>query len=118
LKLLKLKLKNFKGIKNLDLKANGHDLNIYGDNATGKTTILDAFMWLLFDKDSQNRSDFAIKTLTKDGEPIHHLDHEVEGTFEIDGETIEFKKVYREKWTKKRGSAVEEFSGHEVDHFH
>jgi len=117
LKLLKLKLKNFKGIKNLDLKANGHDLNIYGDNATGKTTILDAFMWLLFDKDSQNKADFAIKTLGKDGEPVHHLDHEVEGTFEIDGETIEFKKVYREKWTKKRGSAVEEFSGHEVDHF-
>ena len=117
MKLLKLKLKNFKGIKNLDLKANGHDLNIYGDNATGKTTILDAFMWLLFDKDSQNKADFAIKTLGKDGEPVHHLDHEVEGTFEIDGETIEFKKVYREKWTKKRGSAVEEFSGHEVDHF-
>lgn len=117
MKLLKLKLKNFKGIKNLDLKANGHGLNIYGDNATGKTTILDAFMWLLFDKDSQNKADFAIKTLGKDGEPVHHLDHEVEGTFEIDGETIEFKKVYREKWTKKRGSAVEEFSGHEVDHF-
>ena len=117
MKLLELKLRNFKGIKNLDLKANGHDLNIYGDNATGKTTILDAFMWLLFDKDSQNKADFAIKTLGKDGEPVHHLDHEVEGTFEIDGETIEFKKVYREKWTKKRGSAVEEFSGHEVDHF-
>ena len=117
MKLLKLKLRNFKGIKSLELVANGHDLNIYGDNATGKTTILDAFMWLLFDKDSQNRSDFAIKTLTKDGEPIHHLDHEVEGTFEIDGETIELKKVYREKWVKKRGSATEEFSGHETDHF-
>jgi len=117
MKLLELKLRNFKGIKNLELVANGHDLNIYGDNATGKTTILDAFMWLLFDKDSQNRSDFAIKTLTKDGEPIHHLDHEVEGTFEIDGETIELKKVYREKWTKKRGSATEEFTGHETDHF-
>jgi len=116
-KLLKLKLRNFKGIKSLELVANGQDLRIYGDNATGKTTVYDAFLWLLFDKDSQNRSDFAIKTLDKNGNPIHHLDHEVEGTFEIDGETIELKKVYREKWVKKRGSATEEFSGHETDHF-
>ncbi len=117
MKLLKLKLRNFKGIKSLELVANGQDLRIYGDNATGKTTVYDAFLWLLFDKDSQNRSDFAIKTLDKNGNPIHHLDHEVEGTFEIDGETIELKKVYREKWVKKRGSATEEFSGHETDHF-
>lgn len=117
MKLLKLKLRNFKGIKSLELVANGQDLRIYGDNATGKTTVYDAFLWLLFDKDSQNRSDFAIKTLDKNGNPIHHLDHEVEGVFEVDGETIELKKVYREKWTKKRGSATEEFSGHETDHF-
>jgi DNA repair exonuclease SbcCD ATPase subunit len=118
MKLLELKLRNFKGIKNLDLKANGHDLNIYGDNATGKTTILDAFMWLLFDKDSQNKADFTIKTL-KNGEPIHHLDHEVTGVFfdEVDGERIELRKVYREKWTKKRGSATETFTGHETDYY-
>ena len=117
MRLISLKLKNFKGIKSLELVANGEDLRIFGDNATGKTTILDAFTWLLFDKDSQNRADFAIKTLNKDGEPLHHLDHEVEGTFEIDGERIELRKVYREKWTKKRGSATEEFTGHETDHF-
>ncbi len=119
MRLISLKLRNFKGIKNLDLKANGHDLNVYGDNATGKTTILDAFMWLLFDKDSQNRADFAIKTLDKDGEPIHHLDHEVTGVFfdEVDGERIELRKVYREKWTKRRGSATDEFTGHETDHY-
>jgi len=117
MRLISLKLKNFKGIKSLELVANGEDLRIFGDNATGKTTILDAFTWLLFDKDSQNKADFAIKTLDKDGEPIHHLDHEVEGVFEVDGDTVELRKVYREKWVKKRGSATEEFSGHETDHF-
>jgi len=118
LKLLKLKLKNFKGIKSLELKANGENLKIFGDNATGKTTIYDAFLWLLFDKDSQNKADFTIKTL-KNGEPIHHLDHEVTGVFfdEVDGERIELRKVYREKWTKKRGSATETFTGHETDYY-
>jgi predicted ATP-dependent endonuclease of OLD family len=50
-------LKNFKGIKSLSVNFN-RITNISGDNATGKTTIFDAFTWLLFDKDSQDRSNF------------------------------------------------------------
>ena len=117
MRIIKLTLKNFKGCRHFVFDAGGQDCKVFGDNGTFKTTLYDAFLWLLFDKDSQNRADFAIKTLDKNGEPIHHLDHEVEGVFEVDGETIELKKVYREKWTKRRGSATEEFSGHETDHF-
>ena len=61
-KLLKLSLNNFKGIKSFTLEPQGEDVNIYGDNAVGKTTIFDAFTWLLFGKDSLNRADFEIKT--------------------------------------------------------
>lgn len=62
IKLISLYLKNFKGIK--ELNTNFSDLtNIRGENATGKTTVLDGFTWLLFDKDSQDRKDFEIKTL-------------------------------------------------------
>lgn len=77
MKLVKLKLSNFKGIKSFELDAGGKNVNIYGDNATGKTTLADAFMWLLFDKDSSNRKDFQIKTLKPDGEPEHGLEHTV-----------------------------------------
>lgn len=118
MRLLNLSLKNFKGIKSFTLDTQGEDVNIYGDNATGKTTIFDAFTWLLFDKDSQNKKDFEIKTLDSDGQPIHGLDHEVEATLELNnGKTLTLKKIYREKWTKKRGSATAEFTGHTVDHF-
>jgi len=117
MRIIKLTLKNFKGCRHFVFDAGGQDCKVFGDNGTFKTTLYDAFLWLLFDKDSQNRADFAIKTLDKNGEPIHHLDHEVEGVFEVDGETIELKKVYREKWTKRRGSANEEFTGHETDHY-
>lgn len=118
MKLLKLSLKNFKGIKSFTLDAQGKDVNIYGDNATGKTSIFDAFTWLLFDKDSLNRKDFQIKTLKHDGEPEHGLEHSVEAILELeDGNQISLKKVFKEKWTKKRGSATAEFTGHTVDHF-
>ena len=54
IKLLKLSLKNFKGIKELVINFAGKNTNIYGKNATGKTTIFDAFKWLFFNKDSNN----------------------------------------------------------------
>jgi DNA repair exonuclease SbcCD ATPase subunit len=116
-KLLKLTLKNFKGIRDFSLEANGKNVNCYGDNATGKTTIFDAFLWLLFDKDSKNRKGFELKTLDENNSPIHNLNHEVEGIFEVDGKQISFRKVFAEKWTKKRGSATEEFTGHTTDYF-
>ena len=116
IKLLNLKLSNFKGIKSFELNANGEDMKVFGENATGKTTIFDAFVWLLFGKDSQNATQFEIKTL-RDGKPIHKLNHEVEATLLVDGQELTLKKVYKEKWTKKRGSVTESFSGHTTDYY-
>ena len=113
----KLLLQNFKGIKNYEIVAGGDNLTIYGDNATGKTTVFDAFMWLLFGKDSLGRSDFCIKTQDENGNVIHNLEHFVECEMLIDDTILTLKKVFTEKWTKKRGSAEAEFSGHETKYF-
>jgi DNA repair exonuclease SbcCD ATPase subunit len=118
MKILNMKLQNFMGIRDLELNLNGNDANIWGTNAAGKTTCFSAFMWLLFDKDSSNRKDFEIKTLGPDGEPEHGLEHIVEAIVQLeDGQQLALKKVYQEKWQKKRGSATAEFTGHTTDHF-
>lgn len=117
MKLISLNLRNFKGIKDLKLDINGQDLNVYGENGTGKTTIFDGFMWLLFDKDSQNSSQFNIKPLDKLGESNHMLEHEVTAVIEHENKKIELQKVYKEKWTKKRGQADSELTGHTTDYF-
>ena len=118
MKILNLTLRNFKGIRHFNLDTQGKDANIYGDNATGKTTLADAFMWLLFDKDSSSRKDFQIKTLKPNGEPEHGLEHSVEAILELDDrQQIALKKVFQEKWQKKRGSATAEFTGHTTDYF-
>jgi len=111
IKIDKLKLRNFKGIKELEIDFNGRDTNIYGRNATGKTTIFDAFKWLFFDKDSNDRTKFNVKTLDKDNKPIHYLEHEVEATLIIDGQNTIFRRVLKEKWVKKRGQEKEEYGG-------
>jgi len=114
--LVKLHLVNFKGIRNMTIDC-GSVTNIYGDNATGKTTLFDGFNYLLFDKDSQNKKEFGIKTADANGNVLHGLDHEVEGTLRVDGRKLTLRKVFSEKWTKKRGSASEEFTGHTTDYF-
>lgn len=116
LKLTNLTLKNFKGIKHFELQADGENARIFGDNATGKTTLFDGFVWLLFGKDSNNRADFAIKTLDH-GKEINNLEHEVSASFLFDGRPMSLRKVYKEKWTRKRGAATAEFTGHETDHY-
>lgn len=118
MRLITLTLRNFKGIKSFTLDTQGGNADLFGDNATGKTTLFDAFTWLLFDKDSQNKKDFEIKTLGKDNQPMHGLEHEVEATLDVDdGHALNLRKVYKEKWTKKRGSASAEFTGHTTDYF-
>lgn len=115
MKLTKLELLNFKGLKSFTINLNG-DVIIRGDNATGKTTVFDSVCWLLFGKDSLDRADFEIKTLNG-GEPIHKVNHEVAGTFTLDeGGTVELKRVYREKYSSPRGGEVT-MTGHTTDYF-
>ena len=114
IKLMLLRLTNFKGFRSYTLEPGGLDEAIYGDNETGKTTLFDAFTWLLFGKDSLGRSDFGIKTLDTDGNPIPNIDHSVEAVLEIDGRLRTFTRTYREKYTKKKGTKEAELTGHET----
>lgn len=116
MKLLKLKLQNFKGIRNSEFDFGGINATIYGDNATGKTTVFDSLCWLLFGKDSLDRADFEIKTL-ENGEPIHKVNHEVEAEFlHDDGNSFTLKRVYREKYSSPRGGDTK-LTGHTTDYF-
>lgn len=116
----RLGARNFKGFRDFGLTTNGGNVEIFGDNGTGKTTIFDAFTWLLFGKDSANRSEqkFEIKELDSAGKVLRHkLDHEVEADLLVNGRRRTFRRVYSEKWTKKRGSVTDTFEGHTTDYY-
>lgn len=114
--LQRLSLINFKGISSLNLEF-GDLTDIFAANGKGKTTIFDAFTWLLFGKDSQDRKDFDIKPLDENGNAIQKIENEVEGLLLCNGEEITLKRIHREKWVKKRGSAESEFTGNETIYF-
>lgn len=113
IRLVKMQVKNFKGIRELDITFGDKDMNVLGDNGTGKTSIIDSFTWLLFGKDSLGRADFGIKPTDKAGHIIHQLETSVEAVFDISGEEKVFKKTLSEVWTRKRGAAEAEFTRNE-----
>lgn len=111
-----LQLQNFKGIENLTIDFK-NDTQILGANGSGKTSIFDAYSWLLWDKDSNSRKDFDIKPFTENGETKHGLESTVTGQFELDGQPLKLSKTYKEIWTKKRGNVDAVFSGNTTDYF-
>jgi len=116
-----LNLSNFMGIRDFKLNCNGQDVTIKARNGKGKTTLANGFAWILTGKDSMGNgpgtAKFPIKTTDEDNNVIHKLEHEAEVVLDIDGREMGLKKVYREKWTTKRGTFVEEFTGHETQHY-
>ena len=44
IELINMKVRNFKGFKEFELAANVKNVQVFGDNATGKTTLYDAFL--------------------------------------------------------------------------
>lgn len=112
--LKKLRITNFKGIRNLEVDFKSDTNYICGGNGTGKTSVFDAFLWLLFGKDSGGKKDFEIKTLDTNGKEIPRIEHNVAAVIEVDGQDKIFSRTLREKWVKKRGSVDEVFDGNET----
>lgn len=117
IRLSKMELRNLKGIKEFTLDINGMNASVFGENGTGKTTLYDAFLWSLFNKDSANRADFSVKPQDKNGKDINFLETEVVLHLLINGKPKTLRKMLEEVWTKKRGEAAKEFTGHQTSYW-
>lgn len=117
MKIKSLALQNFKGCKNATYTFDGKNVTVCGANGSGKTTIFDAFTWLLFGKDSLDNAKFEIRPLNENGEQIHNVEISVLAELEIDGKNVELKKVQKENYVTKRGSQHPVLQGNKNDYF-
>lgn len=110
----RMTLTNFKGIRDLTIDF-GITTHISGANGTGKTTIPDAFCWVLYNKDSRGNApgsdNFREKPVDANGQEIHNLETSVELRCLLDGKAFNLKRTQRENWVKKRGNAEASFQG-------
>ena len=114
LRLNSLVIENFKGIKRKEIEF-ADETAIYGQNGSGKSSIVDAFFWLLFDSDSKGNAPgsdkFHSKPLGMGGQEVHNLDTAVTASCTLDGKPFVLKRMQRENWAKKRGSADAVYQG-------
>ncbi len=109
-----MKLQNFCGIQSLEITPDGADISVYGDNATGKTTIANAFAWLFTGKNASGTADFDPAPLDSSNAKIHNLETSVTARF-TDG--TEYRRVLTEVWTKKRGEVTAQLTGTKTAYF-
>lgn len=118
MKLLRLTLDNFKGTKHFSLDLpEGCSAAVYGENGTGKTTLADAWCWLLFGVDSKGQSDsknggFQVSTKGTSG-----LDYSVSAVIEVDGRTHTLRRVYREEFSRKNGESEKGQAKNHTDYY-
>lgn len=99
----RIEIRNFKGIEKLDIDL-GHRTEIYGRNGLGKTSILDAFLWCLFGKDSTGASNFSVKPIDADGQCKPYHDVDVMCKLRIDNEDLSLRRRWVEKRSKRDGA--------------
>lgn len=109
-----LTLTNWRGERSRTTQFDPVSTTISGGNGLGKSRHFDAFMWLLFGKDKEDRKDFNIKTVV-DGQPLMKTECEVIGVLDVDGEEITLRRAFVEDWVKPRGQVEQVFKGNKTE---
>lgn len=102
-------IENFKGINMLDVNFSVKT-KISGQNAVGKTTIFDAFTWLLFNKNSSGEEKFNVRPLNE-GIRVDNVEIKVSAILDVDGKEVELSKTQKQNWVKKRGTDTSVLQG-------
>ena len=92
MKLKKLILENFKGVKSLEIEFS-EITRIIGQNGSGKSTVETAYFWLMADVDSELNSNPNVRPIDADDGIVTR----VEGIFDFDGKEVSIVKMQKVK---------------------
>lgn len=115
-------IKNFKGCVSRKIDFNNSNTLISGGNATGKSTIFEAYLWCLFGKNSKGEV-LNIQPRDENGDIIHKIISSVSTKLSIieipqhgnkEEYSINIKRELSEKWSVPRGTNVEVYGGTET----
>lgn len=113
MKILRIRLENFQGIKEFEIHPDGKSCSVYGDNGAGKTTLYNAYCWLMYGKPSTEEKSFSPQTAG-----THGLRHVVKMEIETDnGTRMVLRKDFHEVFKKSRGKMEKTASGRTSDYY-
>lgn len=102
IRLLRMELRNFKGVAQAEYDF-GDRTDISGGNGTGKSTIFEAYLWCIFDKNPAGNTP-KVQPLDEHNEIKHQLTTSVRLTLELDGNPLIAERTLKEEWVKPRGT--------------
>ena len=114
IKIKRVEMYHFRGFTKMVVDFGDEVTNIYGGNGTGKSTIRNAFLWCLFGRDAEGRTNFEIKHRDESGETADKVDATVRITLDVDGRKTVLERTLREVWSKRRGETEEVYTGNET----
>ena len=115
--LRKMTIENFKGISHFEVDIDCLLTQIRGNNGTGKTSVYDAYLWLLTGKDSKGSESFKVQPVDQHNETIPKLTTTVCCKFSVDETEIVLKRSLSQKWSKPKGTDKEILKGNSTDYF-
>lgn len=114
MKLISLTLDNFKGAKHFDFRPDGHSVVVKAANGVGKTTLEDAYWWLLTGKNAEQSTDFDIYPYGSET----GVEASVSGVFRMDdGTEFSLRRTYKTRAERRRGDAEITVRGNKTEFY-
>ena len=115
-RLVKLEIENYRAIEKETIEVNGDDIVFTGESGVGKTTRIEALLWLMSNRIFDGSTKELHKLIMPSGSNKETI-LSVEATFEVGSEKFVFTKKMKEKWVKKQGTDDIIYEGVDVSYY-
>ena len=106
----KLSIENWRA-QNKSIEFLGNITEIKGRNESGKSSVMNAFLWLLTGYDEEDRLNYNLFDNTVEQTYENAVPASVEAVFEVNGNEYTFKKTAKQGWSRPRGKSEYERKG-------
>lgn len=100
----KISIENWRA-QNKSIEFIGNITEIKGRNESGKSSVMNAFLWLLTGYDEEDRLNYNLFDNTVEQTYENAISASVEAVFEVNGNEYTFKKTAKQGWSRSRGNS-------------
>ena len=114
-----ISMRNFKRFLDQTIVFGERMTDIFCQNYKGKSSIADAFAWVLFNKSATGNVEgkhFRPRRHDENGVNIDHVDVEVILKLKVDGEEVKIRKVQKQNWVRHHGDDFESYTGDSMEY--
>lgn len=110
IRIIRISLNSWRG-QTREVVFDGKNAVISGRNHSGKSSVMNAFLWCVTGFDSEDRSNYLLFDDRVEQTHENSVPAEVEVTLDVDGENTIIRRVATQGWVRRRGTDTYERNG-------